>query len=323
MKIILILLDGLGDRAYPELNHRTPLQAAATPNLDHLAANGSSGLFHASYPGQCLPSEIAHFLLFGYDLADFPGRGLLEAAGEGVPYEKEDVLCLAHLCGIEWRDGIAVLKRGRDDITGRKEQLSRMYRLIDRFEKEQIKIRLEQTRRNDAVLVISGFASQHISDSDPILQGRPIAQIMPRDGFSSERAERTAKVLNDYLRYCYGILRDPIRNPYRDEIPANFLVTQRCGKHRPQTPFQSLWGLRGAFIALFKLRLELLLISTWASVLILTLRFPIRNSWTYSPNCRMKSPIKESLNKSVMSLSVWTLVWTNCSKPCNTVMISC
>ena len=249
MKIILILLDGLGDRAYPELNHRTPLQAAATPHLDHLAANGSNGLFHASDPGQCLPSEIAHFLLFGYDLADFPGRGLLEAAGEGVPYGKEDVLCLAHLCGIEWRDGIAVLKKGRDDIPGTKEQISRMYRRIDRFEKEQIKIRLEQTRRNDAVLVISGYASQHISDSDPILQGRPIAQILPRDGFSSERAERTAKVLNDYLRYCHGILSDPIRNPYRDEIPANFLVTQRCGQHRPQTPFQSLWGLRGALIA--------------------------------------------------------------------------
>ena len=249
MKIILILLDGIGDRAYPELNHRTPLQAAETPNLDHLAANGSNGLFHASYPGQCLPSEIAHFLLFGYDLVDFPGRGLLEAAGEGVPYAKEDVLCLSHLCGIEWRDGIAVLKRGRDDITGTKEQIGRIYRLIDRFEKDQIKIRLKHTRRNDAVLVISGSVSHHISDSDPIVQGRPVARIRPFGRFSSEKAEQTAKVLNDYLRYCHSILCDPLKNPYWDEIPANFLVTQRCGRHRPQTPFQSLWGLRGALIA--------------------------------------------------------------------------
>ena len=81
MKTIIILLAGIGDRSYEVLNQRTPLQAAATPNLDRLAFLGSNGLFHATMPGQCLPSEIAHFLLFGYELNEFPGRGLLEAAG--------------------------------------------------------------------------------------------------------------------------------------------------------------------------------------------------------------------------------------------------
>ena len=33
-KCILILLDGLGDRSYPELDFKTPLQAAKTPVLD-------------------------------------------------------------------------------------------------------------------------------------------------------------------------------------------------------------------------------------------------------------------------------------------------
>ncbi|MCI5125709.1 MAG: hypothetical protein D3925_14850, partial [Candidatus Electrothrix sp. AR5] len=36
-RCLLILLDGLGDRAYPELGDRTPLQAAHTPNLDNFA----------------------------------------------------------------------------------------------------------------------------------------------------------------------------------------------------------------------------------------------------------------------------------------------
>jgi len=249
MKIIIILLDGLGDRAYPELTHLTPLQAAKTPNLDYLAAGGSNGLFHASYPGQCLPSEIAHFLLFGYNLEDFPGRGLLEAIGEGIPYEQEDAICLAHLCGIEWQNGIAVLKRGRDEIMGTREAIGQIYRLIDRFEKDKLLIRLEQTRRNDAVLVLSGAVSHCISDSDPMRQGCPVAQINPLGSPSNYKAKRTAEILNDYLRYCYGILNDPAKNPYRDKIPANFLVTQRCGKHRTLIPFQSLWGLRGAVIA--------------------------------------------------------------------------
>ena len=66
MKILLVLLDGLGDRSYAELNDQTPLQAAAVPNLDRLAALGGNGMFHASFPGECLPSEMAHFLMFGY-----------------------------------------------------------------------------------------------------------------------------------------------------------------------------------------------------------------------------------------------------------------
>jgi NADPH:quinone reductase-like Zn-dependent oxidoreductase len=35
-------------------------------------------------PGECLPSEIAHYLMFGYERENFPGRGLLEAVGDNV-----------------------------------------------------------------------------------------------------------------------------------------------------------------------------------------------------------------------------------------------
>jgi len=40
---------------------QTPLQAAHTPTLDELAADGASGLYHVSIQGQALPSENAHF----------------------------------------------------------------------------------------------------------------------------------------------------------------------------------------------------------------------------------------------------------------------
>ena len=73
MKTILVLLDGIGDRSYSMLENLTPLQAARTPNLDALAAMGATGLYHASTLGQCLPSESAHFLMFGYAMADFSG----------------------------------------------------------------------------------------------------------------------------------------------------------------------------------------------------------------------------------------------------------
>ncbi len=39
-KILLIILDGLGDRPAPELEGKTPLEAAYTPNMDALAKVG-------------------------------------------------------------------------------------------------------------------------------------------------------------------------------------------------------------------------------------------------------------------------------------------
>ena len=71
-KCVIILLDGLGDRSDPSLEHRTPLQVAQTPNLDRLAGAGACGLFHATHLGQALPSENAHFALFGYSRDEFP-----------------------------------------------------------------------------------------------------------------------------------------------------------------------------------------------------------------------------------------------------------
>ena len=100
-KCALIVLDGLGDRAYSRFGHRTPLQAANTPNLDKLAACGANGLYHAGRPGIPLPSENAHFAMFGFPKADFPGRGPLEALRAGVTRHEDDVAVLSHFCCVE------------------------------------------------------------------------------------------------------------------------------------------------------------------------------------------------------------------------------
>lgn len=66
---------GIGDTG--PSGGRTPLAAARTPNLDLLARKGACGLYHPYVPGVPLPSELAHFLMFGYELEEFPGRGLM------------------------------------------------------------------------------------------------------------------------------------------------------------------------------------------------------------------------------------------------------
>ena len=252
-KIILVLLDGLGDRSYPILDHRTPLQAAHTPNLDRLAAMGGSGLFHASNIGECLPSEMAHYLLFGYDPKQFPGRGLLEAAGFGVPFEDQDVLSLAHLCSVRIEENTPVLALPRKEIPWGDKALKALYGSVGSFESQGIRFILHRTGFNDAILVMSGDVSPHISDSDPIKAGRAMARVMPIHGNPEPaRAEKTAAALNAYLTHCHQVLtHHPInRHQVEKRRPtANFLATQRAGRRTLQVPFEERWGLKGMLIA--------------------------------------------------------------------------
>jgi len=253
MKIILLLLDGLGDRAYKYLDHRTPLQAAFKPNLDRLAFLGSNGLFHAASPGQCLPSETAHYLIFGYEMKEFPGRGLLEGVGHHVPFEKTDVLSLAHLCHVRWEGGVPVLVTGRDDIGGDAAELSRLYSCVTPYEAEGVRFRLHQTRFNDGVLVLSGNVSPFVSDTDPMITGRTMAEIHPLGGNPEpESAARTARVLRQYLNHCHKVLSEHEINRMRKEgggVPANFLATQRCGRRVRHGTFRDRWGLEAMFVA--------------------------------------------------------------------------
>ncbi len=43
IKIVYVLLDGVGDLPHPDIENKTPLQAAKTPNMDKLAKNGKMG----------------------------------------------------------------------------------------------------------------------------------------------------------------------------------------------------------------------------------------------------------------------------------------
>lgn len=253
MKVILVLLDGLGDRSYKVLNYRTPLEAADTPNLDRLAQLGGNGLFHPSSPGLCFPSETAHFLLFGYDLKNFPGRGLFEAVGEGVSFDNDDVLVLAHISGVIWENNWPVLTLGRDKIKGTFEDIGRLYSAINSYESEGVSIRLQQTRRNDAILVLNGPVSPYISDSDPIVLGKPISKIVPlSENPEPEKSRQTAKALNNYLTFCYHQLKNKVTRNLSHALkpPAEyFLVTQRSGRRIHLPPFQQCWGLNGLMIA--------------------------------------------------------------------------
>jgi len=218
-----------------------------------LASLGSNGLFHASSSGQCLPSETAHYLLFGYDPRYFPGRGLLEAVGDDIPFHDDDILSLAHLSSIEWQDGLPILTQGRKETKGTAEEMGQLFSTISSYQKGKISFRLHQTRLNDAILVVSGPVSPYISDSDPMVLGRTMAQVQPLQGNPEPmEAESTAQAVNSYLTHCHRRLSDHPLNRLRREKgypEANFLATQRTGRRIEQEPFQKRWGLKGVVMA--------------------------------------------------------------------------
>ena len=50
-KLVLLVLDGLGDIATKEQNYLTPLEAATTPNLDEIAKDSAQGRMIPVAPG--------------------------------------------------------------------------------------------------------------------------------------------------------------------------------------------------------------------------------------------------------------------------------
>ncbi|BCO10786.1 phosphoglycerate mutase [Desulfolithobacter dissulfuricans] len=248
-RCVLILLDGLGDRAHGELNDATPLQAARTPNLDSLAAMGSSGLLHASRPGRVLPSENAHFAIFGYSADEFPGRGFLEALGAEIAIAPEEVALLAHFAALQESDNLLLLEKDRPEASD--EEAALVTGAIESFSTDQISFRYVQTGHLDGVVLLNGPVSPHITDSQCFAEGEPLVEVQPlRTG--GPRAARTARALKTYLLWCKRVLDAHPVNLARKEkglVPVNGLVTQRAGQWKRVEPFSLRWGLRGISIA--------------------------------------------------------------------------
>jgi 2,3-bisphosphoglycerate-independent phosphoglycerate mutase len=251
MRCILVILDGIGDRGHECFEGRTPLQAAYTPNMDYLASIGMNGLYHSLMQGVPMPSETAHFLIFGYEIEDFPGRGLIEAVGEGIKVENNDVAVLSHLCSVNEINSNLVVTHDYPDLDS--DRARKLMEEVKIFESGGIKINLTHTRKIDGILLLKGNVSEHITDSDPIYEGRPVIEIMPTiTKRMTKEAKDTASALNKYLVWCYRQFSHNQINKERvaaNLFPINALVTQRAGKRRKLTPFREKWGLRGLSIS--------------------------------------------------------------------------
>jgi len=195
-----------------------------------------------------MTSEIAHFLLFGYDLEEFPGRGYLEAIGSGVAISEDEVVLLCHLCAVEEKDGTLVLVNEFPIVSP--SESSRLTKAISPYITDDIHISFVPTRTGDGFLILSGAVSPAVTDSNPIHEDLPLIAVQPIE--ATPQAHKTAKALNSYLRWAYHTLEShPINRDRRASTlpPLNSLATQRAGKKRDLMCFLEKWGLNGLSIS--------------------------------------------------------------------------
>lgn len=236
LPIVLVLLDGLADRAHEALGGRTANESASTPNLDAFAAGGSCGLFYAVGPGRAPSSEVAHWSLLGYRPDEFPGRAVFEALGRGQEVSSEHVFGYAALRPAERRDDGWWLT-GRPDPDRDAAEAKALLARCARIDVDGLTFSLEHVWRGEAVLRISGGADERVTDTDaffrdrhPVLRPRPLV----------EAAEATA-------RACDGWTREVMRRLEGERF--NVITLKWFGRPRPVPAFRERHGVDGAFAA--------------------------------------------------------------------------
>ncbi len=256
--LVLVILDGLGDRPVPELGDRTPAEAARTPVLDALARRGANGVHVPLGWGRAPASEVAHWDLLGYDGVPFPGRAVLEGLGAGLEVP-EGVLTLhaALRTGVPDGDVVRVAGRpGPDDADDALALLAALAPLAAGHGTTLIPLG-DRGRHGEALLSLHAHATGAVSDTDPFFEHRhpwlrPVAT-MPRTVAHPEPAAVAAAAdVERLLLAARAALREaPVTARRRQEgrPPLDLLATKWAGVRGPVPPFAEMAGTPGATVA--------------------------------------------------------------------------
>lgn len=250
--IVLVVLDGLGDRACAELGGRTPAEAAATPVLDALAARGSSGVHVPFGWGTATSSEMSHWSMLGFETVPFPGRAALEALGVGLrpPYDTP-LLDLALRTAVP---GPHPLRLGRRAGAHEAADAAALFDALGGREQDGISFELQPIRDGEALLVAHGATSPDVSDTDALFPHlHPWMRPVPlAEAADAPEAARTAAALERWLLDSREILCDhPVNGRRRDQglDVLDVPVTKWAGVLRDAQPsFEQQVGLRAGAV---------------------------------------------------------------------------
>lgn len=235
----------MADYPCPELGNLTPLQYAATPNMDLVASRGVIGLVK-TVPGKFPPgSDVANLSVIGYDpVKYYTGRSPLEAVSMGVDLQENDVAfrCnLVTLSSTEEYSGKTMVDYSAGEIS-----TPEAAELLD-----EVNIRLGTGDKR----FFAGVSYRHLMvwENAPAtmeltpphdISGKNITGHLPR-GDGADELLYLMKKSNEFLP---GLPVNKARME-KNLNPANSLWFWGQGKKPFLTDFKAKYGIRGAVIS--------------------------------------------------------------------------
>jgi 2,3-bisphosphoglycerate-independent phosphoglycerate mutase len=260
-RLLYVCLDGLGDDPIPALGDRTPLEAARTPFMDALAAQGRTGTVVAVGPGIAPESDIAVFAILGYDpRGEHPGRGVVEAVGVGMDFHDGDLAYRVNFATADW-PRIVDRRVGRDLSSD--EALALATEVNEKLKLPGATFELRSTVEHRGVLVIrvkEESLSAQVTNTDPAYRKEgslgvaletfelEVARCEPLE--DTDAARRAAELTNAFVEGAAKILDASDMNAERrrnGKLPANLVLTRDGGDRVPKLQpikerFGPVWG---------------------------------------------------------------------------------
>jgi 2,3-bisphosphoglycerate-independent phosphoglycerate mutase len=242
-KLVLVVLDGLGDIATKEQDEQTPLEAARTPNLDALVSEGvAQGRMTPVAPGITPGSGPGHLGLFGYDPLEYQvGRGVIEALGLGIELKAGDVAARANFCTLDAKGIVIDRRAGRIDTPVCEQLCALLSKSIKKVGDAEVIIKAGKGHRFVVIFRGEGVEGP-LTDADPHREGFSIPKVEPVDP-KSAKARKAAKLVAEFYKAALPIVAK--------KKPANGFLLRGIA-HKPAIPlFEARYKLKPACIAVY------------------------------------------------------------------------
>jgi 2,3-bisphosphoglycerate-independent phosphoglycerate mutase len=241
-KLVLLVLDGLGDLATQDQHYLTPLEAATTPNLDKLAKDSAQGRMIPVAPGITPGSGPGHLGLFGYDPLEFQvGRGVIEALGLGVELRPGDVSARANFATLDDKGIVTDRRAGRIATEICEKLCAKLAAKIKKLGDTDVIIQAGKEHRFVVVFRGKGLEGP-LTDADPNREGFAVPTVHPRDEKNAGQ-KKMAALIADFYKAALPILAG--------EKPANGFLMRGIA-HQPHIPlFEERYKLKPACLAVY------------------------------------------------------------------------
>lgn len=245
-KAVIFLADGMADEALPELNGKTPLEAANTPAMDAIAREGRNGTFLTLPDGLPTSSDVANMSVLGfYPEKNYPGRGPIEAVSQGVPLAADDVAWRCNLVYVSDDDVLRDYSAGHID---NETSTALMNALQAEFGNEDVTFYPGVSYRNLLVLHGKKFSKNIDYFKPDSSQDEPIAQLQPSPLDDSPEAKYTVEFLQDLDRRTAEFLKKHPLNQGKAS-PGNRIWPWSPGNAPALTPFEEAYNGKGAVVS--------------------------------------------------------------------------